>query len=308
MKKFLLLIVTLFTLTANSQTSVYHPFPDSNAVWNIDSYQNCGLGFDYWQHLYSIIISGDTTISNVIYHKLEVPIEVIISNGMCLASGTWTMPGYYLGSIRQDTSIRKVFFVPPLDSIEQLLYDFNMQVGDTVKGFTGSFIGQADIVQSIDSVLVGSDYRKRWIIAPCYGIYFIEGIGSTYGLIEKSPGCATDQNSYLITCFKQNSISLYPDTVTTCNLITGVKNILYKPFFTTISPNPFHTLSLLEVSSEFETAELKIYNTLGMLLKEERILHQKSIMLNRDKLSNGIYFLQLTNENGETIIEKFMVE
>ena len=113
MKKLLLLIATLTTLTAKSQTSVYHPFPDSSAVWNIDSYQWCGLGFDRWEYLYSIIFSGDTIINSINYHKLNVPIEVVQSNGMCLASGSWTVAGHYGGSVRQDTSIKKVFYVPP---------------------------------------------------------------------------------------------------------------------------------------------------------------------------------------------------
>jgi hypothetical protein len=49
-------------------------------------------------------------------------------------TGTWTKPGYYAASIRQDTAARKVYIVPRNQTSEQLLYDFNMQVGDIFMG------------------------------------------------------------------------------------------------------------------------------------------------------------------------------
>ena len=72
MKKLLLLFSTMLTLFANGQTSVYHPFPDSNAVWNIHFQLYCfanGTGDEN----YSITISGDTLINSQTYHKLTTP-------------------------------------------------------------------------------------------------------------------------------------------------------------------------------------------------------------------------------------------
>jgi len=149
---------------------------------------------------YSVTISGDTLISSQIYHKLSTPFVQSIITGTC----TPYVNSGYDGAIRQDTANRTVFYVPPSDSLEQLLYDFNMQMGDTVKGFLESFASPADTVHSIDSVLVGTNYRKRWNINPWYNIYLIEGIGSTYGLIVPSPGFIVDFADYTLTCFTQN--------------------------------------------------------------------------------------------------------
>lgn len=306
MKKLIVFIFTLFALSTNSQTSKYHSFPDSAAIWNIESFQSCGFFFDSWQYLYSIIISGDTVISGTSYHKLNVPLTIITSSGQCNVSGTSTNPGYYVGCIRQDTSIKKVFFIFPSDSVEQLLYDFNLAVGDTVKGLTGIY--SADIVQSIDSVLVGGDYRKRWVINPCYGIYLIEGIGSTYGLIESSPGCITEDNDYTISCFKQNNITLYPDNTTYCDIINSAKKVFPKLFLVDISPNPFHTSALIDVSSEFEFIDLKIYNNLGILVYEVERSNKKSFLLNRNHFEVGVYFLQLIGNNGQISAKQFVVE
>ncbi|MEO8087138.1 MAG: T9SS type A sorting domain-containing protein [Bacteroidota bacterium] len=78
--------------------------------------------------------------------------------------------------------------------------------------------------------------------------------------------------------------------------------------FIYISPNPFHSSSLLQVSSEFENARMKIYNSLGSIISEERISNQKTIVMNRNAFRIGIYFLHLINDKGETTTSKFVVD
>lgn len=303
MKHVLLLIAILLTLSAKTQTKVYHPFPDSNVVWNIDSYQWCGgFGFDVWEHLYSIKISGDTIINSANYHKLQVPVEVIKSSGQCSVSGTWTIPGYYIGSIRQDISNKKVFFIPPTKTTEQLLYDFNMDVGDTVRGFTEP--GKDDIVKSIDSVLVGTDYRKRWNINPCYGIFFIEGIGSTYGLIEQSPGCITDARTYAISCFHQNGQTLYPNTTTNCELITSINSIEKNISSINIFPNPNNGNFVLELSSTKKQL-LQVFDVTGKLMFTEFIQNGKTT-IDAGNLAQGVYNLCIS-DNEQKINKRLVI-
>src|SRR5271155_3924466 len=105
MKKHLLpfaLFLFLTTLT-KAQTSVYHPFPDSNAYWNEhNAWSNDGMHFN--TNEYSIFINGDTIIEGNTYHKL-------FESGYTIES----YPPYqvfnyfnnsYEGAIRQDTSAR----------------------------------------------------------------------------------------------------------------------------------------------------------------------------------------------------------
>jgi len=291
----------LFAVTAKSQTNVYHPFPDSAAVWNFNLVTMCwpnGWAFDY----YSVQISGDTVIQGQVYHKLSIPFVQHNATDLCSESVG------YQGSIRQDTSIKKVFYVPPTDSIEQMLYDFNMQVGDTVKGFIEESTFNNEVVQSIDSVLIGINYHKRWNINSFYNIFLIEGVGSTYGLIKKSPGNMIDQKDYSLTCFRQNDIPLYPDTSVTCEIINGVKDISSNSFQTSIAPNPFHISALLQTNSKNGCVSFRIYNAIGLLVKEEIILNGEKYILNCAGLRNGIYFLQLINSTGEMATEKFILE
>ncbi len=93
MKRHLLLLATLSSLCANGQTSVYHPFPDSNAVWNFHFQWYCfanGTADEY----YSITISGDTIIGSQTYHKLSTPFVQSFSTGNCGGS-----PMGYRGAI-----------------------------------------------------------------------------------------------------------------------------------------------------------------------------------------------------------------
>jgi len=293
---FTLLAIFPFTLATHAQTSVYHLFSDSNAVWNFHSSVYCIMGNG--DAYYSITISGDTLINSKTYHKLSTPYVQSIVSGTCYSASSGG------GAIRQDTTNRKVFFIQPSDSVEQLLYDFNMQVGDTVKGFIESWAFIKDTVQSVDSVLVGSSYRKRWNL-PCYNIHFIEGIGSTYGLIARSPGCITDQADYSITCFKQNGISLYPDTVTSCDIISSVNNHSVTKASITVSPNPTTNLLTITTTST-QPSQIILYDICLRQTMEEKFTG--STTLNIANLAKGVYLYRVTNENGEVMQGKVVKE
>ncbi|MBA3971394.1 MAG: hypothetical protein H0X46_04505, partial [Bacteroidetes bacterium] len=216
MKKLLLLLFTFLAFFAKGQTFVYHPFPDSVAVWNFYVYLPCPEIVSL-QENYSIAITGDTIIGGLLYQKLFTP-HIIKSYDTTICGGEY--PGYK-GATRQDTTNKKVFFIYPSDTAEYLLYDFTMQLGDTVKGITAT--SPNDTVLSIDSILVGGSYRKRWNINPYFNISFIEGIGSTYGLIESSPGYAIGTFPYYgLQCFSQDGTTLYPSTSSNCQLITSI--------------------------------------------------------------------------------------
>jgi len=218
MKKLFLFTALLLALTSQAKNITYYSFPDSNAIWNMH-YVIYGYGGEYDEN-YSIIISGDTLINGILYHKLLTPF--VQSSGK--SKVTWIESGYK-GAFRQDIASKKVFIVPPDSLSEQLLYDFNMHAGDTVRGYIERHVSTKDIIDSVDSVLVGVRYHKRWKLSSMTPIYFIEGVGSTFGLIEASTGNIVDGPEISISCFSQNGHTLYPDTVTHCEVILSVEPI-----------------------------------------------------------------------------------
>lgn len=305
-----LLISSLFLLifkAGQSQTTVYHPFPDSAAVWNMH-YGSSGLCQGMSKDYYSMVISGDTVIGSQTYHKLNIHGVQVISTSLTSQCPN-TVP-VYKGAIREDVNNKKVFIVPPSANSEQLLYDFNMQVGDTLKGYLASGIppSMPDTVISIDSVLVGNNSRKRWKINPYYQIYFIEGIGSTYGLVERSPGRMMDLGTHNIACFKQNDITLYLNTsITTCNLITSVNSVEKNSTSIKAFPNPFSTHTTLQTDKLFKDATLTVYNSFGQQVRQLTNISGQTVVLPREHLASGLYFIRLTQDNKIFSADKLVI-
>ena len=297
LKKVLSGIIFWISISAGAQTSVYHPFPDSNAVWNFNYGWIWGCGpplYNFLYESYSCVMNGDTTISSQQYHKLYIPFVESNCSGAPASHATG-----YMGCVRQDTILRKVFFVYPNSTVDSLLYDFTLQVGDTVKGVIECCAATTDTVQSIDSVLVGNYYRKRWNINFGYNIYLIEGIGSTFGLIERSPGNITDGPGYTLSCFTQNGFTLYPDTTTICNLITGMINISDENIFLNLSPNPA-TTQLAIGNGQRTIKEIEIYDVLGrkrLTLNSSLKGNELTASIDVSGFSAAIYFVRVRGES-----------
>jgi len=106
MRKLLLLFSLSIVLTAKAQTSVYHPFPDSDAVWTQeyigDDYPTC-----HSTATFSYVMQGDTIINALNYHKINIPyVNWNYNNPNCMLGPN--CPGS-CWELRQDTALRKVF-------------------------------------------------------------------------------------------------------------------------------------------------------------------------------------------------------
>ena len=311
MKNLLSLIITLFAVEAAAQTSVYFPFPDSNAVWNIAAQACCATDcpppplpnpvlVDY---SFSYFLQGDTVINGTNYHKIYKSSGT--AHEHCAIGGSlnnwWTFGSSYTGAMRQEISLKQVYFIQPSSGQECLLYDFSLQVGDTLVNGCSNW-GLYTIVSSIDSFLIGNSYRKSFgfSMSP-YTV--IEGIGGTCGLT--GPMFPFEYSENLI-CFSLNNQTLYPDTVTSCNMISQVQEIFNELSFS-VSPNPFQTSTELHTGKEFLNGELAIYNALGEQVKQQPISGQTST-IERDRLDGGIYFIKVSKPGGSFVTGKLIIQ
>jgi hypothetical protein len=291
MKKYLLLILCFRLIPALAQTSVYHSFPSADASWNFSKTWYCWTDPSPMINVsYSCTFAGDTVIAAQTYHKIHIPfLQSVISS---CSSGTSSF-SVYKGAIREDSTLKKVFFVPPYLGSEQLLYDFNLNVGDTVRGYLETYASPVDIVQSIDSVLVGSNYRKRWHINNYYNISIIEGIGSTYGLVEPSPGAMTDAQECSLSCFKQDGQALYPSG-SPCELITSVMDPQKYTSSISVFPNPFNDELTINLSAGIDIVEIEITDLTGNVVLKDAVNEMTDYKVKG--LSSGTYFLILTDK------------
>src|SRR5688572_23693969 len=154
-----ILIALVSFYSSNGQTNIYHAFPDSNANWQGHYSANYQITTSYLEY-YSYTFGSDTIIGNFNYHKLYIPF--IYKSGDTINYTALHTSGYQ-GCIRQDIPNKKVYYILPNDTNIKLLYDFNLQVGDSVKNYVRYYSMCCDLkVASIDSILIGSDYRKIW--------------------------------------------------------------------------------------------------------------------------------------------------
>jgi hypothetical protein len=260
MKKLLLLLVFISPFFSKAQTNVYHPFPDSNAVWGmiggcIDGF--CG-DWGYFKDYYD----GDTIIDGFAYKK-------IYSEGIQMTGGSCCpYPGTAgTGYLREDTLARKVYWRTQWMNTDTLLYDFTLNIGDTLRGYLeycGS--GVPVTVQSIDSIFINTSFRKRINFDTsdfCMYYSIIEGIGSTTGLT----GCYFGhfETGIYLNCFSINDTIMYVapcngDTVPCGALPSGIVALDSK-IKISITPNPTH--NSFTITSPFQNARVEIYNMLG---------------------------------------------
>ena len=246
---------------AVAQTSMYHPFPDSNAVWGMIS--GSWMCPDvYIQDYYA----GDTLIGLYSYKIIMQAATDTICD---------TPPGLGAGFLRDDTAAHKVYWRIPGMATDTLLYDFTLEVGDTLRGLyanTGLCADGVVTVHSVDSIMVGTNYRKRINFSwdPCFGPSIIEGIGSTTGLTF----CTFMYKSFgtILTCFMVNGELLYtqpcgaPILAPCENLPLGMPAIVRsgEPDVAA-TPNPSTGLFYLGQA----TAQISVYNAQGKLLFQQ---------------------------------------
>lgn len=313
MKKTLISLVAFFTwILAYGQLNSYHPFPDS-AFWRIDilvsSPQNGGCLATYYFHYYT---SGDTVINSFVYKKIFKSFVALTSSGP--ASPCDPIPPVqfsgYIGALRDDAAARKSFFVFPGFSNDSLLFDYNLNSNDTVKGFIVT--NCTTVVSSVDSVFINGQFRKRWNCNACGNPneYIIEGIGSSYGLIERFANSPASQMFGRIICVNDSTNTLFVsgyNSLFGCSLIfNGEIEINFKNNIT-LAPNPFSVQSTLHSLQPFKNASFTVYNSLGQPVRHIENLNGHSLTLQRNHLPGGLYFFCI-RQNGSIIsTDKFII-
>ncbi len=306
--KNIILIFTIFLSSTftRAQTNIYHAFPDSNAYWSETSWFVTFPSFCHVINIQTIYIFGDTILGTNTYHKIFK--YGYISSTNCPSQGNYYTK-YYLGALRQDTIQKKVYYYPSTSSNEELLYDFNLTIGDTLP--ISFNMGQQDTVYSIDSVLIGNSYRKRFILKsinntfppPDTSYAIIEGVGSTFGLLS-TMDISSESGSVLI-CFADNG-QYYPAN-SNCLLSVNVSEINNQPINVTIVPNPFYVETILQTDKSLSKATLAIYNSLGQKVKQLENMNGQTNILRRENLVSGLYYYQILVDNNILKTDKFLI-
>lgn len=289
----------LFSL---SLALVYSQIPnyfDNNPVWHCYSYYNDGDG-TIEEFNYNYQLSGDTLISGKTYYKVYKRGEQIHDEFGFVKTYFQNEEGVY---IRQEN--RSIMAVYSGNTTEELLISYDFKVGDTVKNgktFDDSCY-QFDTIQKIDSVLVGSEYRRRFYVDSINGPVITEGI-ATQNFIEAPmgynffhAGCQGLGFDFSIYCYGENSVPLWDyygngGSVSECSLNLKTNELSNNIF--SFYPNP--TFDNITIESE-EIVDIKVTNISGQkILSLDEFLGKRTVDFK--DYSKGIYIITVSDKTG----------
>jgi hypothetical protein len=296
-RTFLFLLTSLLTsLTTHSQTNVYHPFPVSNTNW---VGRHLAGTFEQTYNDYNLYISGDTIIGPYTYHKLYQNGHISYWPPNFPAQNYY---GMYMGAFRQNIANKRVYLFK--NGVDTLAYDYNLNVGDTLQPSCLLVNGVKPYVKSIDSVLIGNQYRKRFWINGC-NYALIEGIGSTFGAFDKIM-CPFEGFDDLYCVRLDNQIVWTRSNGGDC-IFTSINEDIVAENKVTISENPFSTQTTLTSNGNLKNSILLIYDSSGKLVRRLTNRAGNAITIHRDNLPSGIYFFRLNQDDKIIATEKFVI-
>jgi hypothetical protein len=289
-----ILLLMLFSAVSYLHAQDYIPFPTSDAYWNeYRFYQGWCDAPDYCKVTY--FIEGDTIIDSLLYKKIYC------------ANPDWTS---YIGAMREND--KKIYYWRGGCPNHVLLYDFNLNVGDSISYPTElcdtSWVYYHKVT-SIDSVLLQDmTYRRRINL---YGTWsWIEGMGTTSGLFYPYYwGIACICSTHLV-CFYHNGNLVYLDetTMPCFNLTVSQPEFSGKNQGFDTYPNPFTTSTTIEY--ELYTIcniQYTVYNMMGEMVfySQENMLPpgRHTLTWSPGHLPAGLYYGVLRSKEGVSVVK-----
>lgn len=204
-----------------------------------------------------------------------------------------------IGYIREEN--KRVLTYHDVSSKEILLYDFNMQVGDSI------LIEQIGYIE-VDSIVtktISDEERKCFYLSPTneFGgqVIWVEGIGALAGVLHNSGNILLTGGNSSLLCYTENDVLIYSNpNYNTCSLKTILRADfeLYKENQINIYPNPSKGVFFLELESyQSKNVEVSIITSTGKLIFKKECLYTEPFEVKSSIKKKGIYFLKVRIDN-----------
>ncbi len=266
--------------------------------WNIRS-----LSFTGPATSFSLKMEGNEVIDNLTYKK------IYRTNNT--SNQDWSFTGQY---IREDAT-KKVYFKNGLNAEEELIYDFDLNLGDTfiISSFCSPDQNEI-VVTNIDFITLNNgEERKRLKVEKVnnptnYFLpdYWIEGIGTHKGNVINPLRlfCGTDYLDDLL-CFYENEELLYPENPNICFITTNTEALVTSSPIS-VFPNPFYEFLSIETADDGASLEqITLYTLKGKPVIQIQAT-KNTQQINLSDLPKGIYFLRLTTKEGYALSRKLI--
>lgn len=283
-------IIALFLISFKNEiySQEYHPLLNDSA-WIVYDWVSCCTPSQEW----TITQEEEVVIDSHVYKKFIHTFR----------------DSYSPTFVREDVVAKKVYKL--VNGVDTLIYDFSMNEGDTIVQYGNTFIAHIDYVD-----LPNVGLRKRITLQSIEQYcdqsltqMWIEGVGSTkhpfYPNYNMYSVCSSGGGYNIATkCSFQNGNRVFG---TDCQLQLSQENFTPQSKEVKFYPNPFSTQMNIISPNDFENASFKLYNSVGQLVLERNNLNGKSITLERENLSNGIYLIQLFQEGKMLTTNKLVI-
>jgi len=290
----LLFILSSFYLSSQN----YVPMAVDSATWFMGSTdENPELDV-----IVVLRLEGDTVVNNMTYSKIY---HYEYQNGILLFTRK------LLGLLRDDISERKVYggvfhdmqndFGTFLNEYEyqcnwgdensfneDLLYDFNVEQGDTL---SSCMFPDQNIITSIDSLELYGYKRRSLAIEDNDFKNLTEGIGTCIGIF-RGQECFLTGGGYSYYLFNY-CIGPFEN----CNLLTSTKEVNSENKIN-ISPNPVS--DILYISEESDFIKFSVMDVHGQVIESFDRLNR----IDMSNYSSGIYILKAMDISGKVYIQK----
>jgi len=299
MKQFFLPIFLLSFLPQLFSQS-YVPMAVDSATWFMSNTNP----FPELSETVVLRIEGDTMVNNLTYSKIyhyDVFLdEVLLSTRKIL------------GLLRDDINERRVYggllngvqygfetFInigdpcdwEDLNSFnERLLYDFSLQVGDTLNSCMYPF---PTTVHSIDTVERYGYERRNFGLDEFSDSFVTEGIGTCIGIF-RGEDCYFTGGGYSFYLYNYCIGSFW-----NCNISTPVKESYFDPQIE-IYPNPVSSDLFIESTLQFQ--KISLFDTSGNLINSFENQNQ----IDMSKYEAGIYIIHIEDEQGRVYSRKIL--
>lgn len=276
-----MLIVHSFTI-AQSLSS-------ENNIWNV---RLTALFNEVHYSTEIFMYNGDTTINSLTYNKIWNSIDSLETQ-------------QFMGLIRENQDT--VFYTSP-NGESGILYNFNLDVGDTATVINYFCSSNFIEVNAIDSVQYFGQWRKRWHINS-FGEFWIEGIGSNFGpLYSNYHECIVCPGWDLLCFHANNNLEYELESNMGCYINTlGTGELIESNFFQ-IEKNPVLNGNPIEFTSDLPINKLEIYNSSGQLVLAREELKAGKHNIQSSPLNRGIYYLKVQSTSSAIRTEKIIIE
>lgn len=236
-----------------------------------------------------IRFAGDTVINSVEYKKVIQSNDSLQSNWITI------------GIVRED-STKGLFYTDLHWKQENLLYNYNLKLNDTVK--VRSVFADEDsvsfVVTTIEDVLINDSLKKKYeLIYPEYNNYtetWIESIGSLKGIFRQGFYSCMCNATSLLCCFHDDQLLYKNPDFEKCyynTISTGIDEIQSTGF--KVIPN----VSNQHINLQFRNTKQRricIYTNHGILI-ESFECYESSKNLSVSNYPAGLYFIVSEGEN-----------